>query len=201
MKHSSKPASIELPKWWLLVNTGINAAIRAGRKSYLEPGAVLDEILDDNGKVIFYVIRDRSSAAKLMSAEEIRLTVGSKIKGNLTLLDLRNESEEPELNSYIYNIIIRQVYMIPKIWLYKTIKNRLDGAPMTERDYKSLQKFDASNMSSNEIDFKIFQKWIYVPNVKRGDKPFIEMLRKILDVGGLKSLSKFNFIFDEIKVN
>lgn len=201
MSKSSKPVDTKLPKWWLLVNTGINAAIAAGRKTYDEPGVILGEIHDSENNLEAYVVRDRSRTAKLLNADFVGpkgLTIGSKIiHGKLPLIDMDDKAVEPTLNDYIHKVITKQVHTIPKLWLRKTIKNRLAGAPMTEKDYRAFQVFDTKDLSQKEIDFRIFQKWILVPLSKRGNRPFNEMLLRVLEVGGLKYLSKFNFIFKE----
>ena len=199
IQKSSKKTNV-IPRWWQIVNAGINSAISAGLKTYKEPGIVLGEVRDESDNLTGYIVRDRNRSPKLLDVSILgqrKLVIGSKIKGNLTMSE---DAEEVAVEKYIRLVILNHVKCIPTIWLNRLIVDRLAGVPVQSKDYlKFVPTEGMHDRTQAENNLKAFSRWVKIPLSKRGDRAFNEMLLKVTEVGGLEYLSKFNFIFDKYK--
>jgi hypothetical protein len=165
------------PKWWSKVIKDLEKAVASAQGSFRKPGTIIGYVDTDayqkdgllirlpKGDVGFYKIQDKA---------EVIPTTGNVIKGELPEPD--RVVGEPDISSFIFEVIRERIKLVPQIWLKNIIKKMLRSEPII---------YDNS---------KTFNEWVMLNPAQKKDKELLRILQAIVKYEGLKGLSRFNDI-------
>jgi hypothetical protein len=163
------------PIWLIKVKRGLELAVKAARSSFYKEGVVIGFTEDDSGNKTGYIIRMSDKNEAGYYSKEIvgnkPMPIGVRVKNRLPEPEML--MIEPELGTFIYEVLREQVKLVPRIWLRRQIRLLLDN----------------QEMSLEETSFK---KWVLLSQEKKENIELIKVLEAVTKFEGLRGLARFN---------
>jgi len=163
------------PIWWVKVKRGLELAVKAAKSSFYTEGVVIGFTEDDSGNKTGYIIRlaDRNEAGyySIDALGGKPMPIGVRVKNRLP--EPESLMKDPEIGTFIYEVLREQVRLIPRIWLRRQIRLLLDD----------------QEIIPDETSFK---KWVLLPKEKKENLELIKVLETVTKFEGLRGLARFN---------
>jgi hypothetical protein len=147
-------------------------------KEHLVPGTVLEYAVTAEAKISGVKIRLVSGEVGYFSLDQMAENsidlprIGSILKGELPSPD--RIVEDVPLSNYIFNLIRYNIYLVPIVWLSRSIT----------------QLLESNNIS--DVYSSSFKDWVKLPPEHKADKKLISILVNIVKYEGLLGLKRYN---------
>ena len=161
------------PQWIKRVIEDVKNTINAAERSFKTPGVIVGFTDDDNGEKMNYLIRLTDGEIGVYPKHILGqkdFHTGIKIRGRLP--EPKTVAMEPDIASFIFEVLREQIKLIPRIWLKSQIRNILNGQEV--------------NIGND------FYPWVLISPEKKKDKQLLKLLEMATAYEGLKGLARYN---------
>ncbi len=160
------------PRWWIRVKKDLEKATSTAQKSFKTPGVIIG-FLEENEKKTSYLIRLNDGDVGVYSTDVLsqkELSTGIKIKSNLP--DPENVVQEPDKETFTFEVLREQIKLLPRLWLKRNIDSLMRGE-------------DIQCPTS-------FSTWVLLTPEKKRDGTLIKLLKIAVEYEGLRGLARYN---------
>ncbi len=158
--------------WKERVHHDLTKAVQAAERSFNTPGVIVG-FQDRDGEKTDYLVRLNDGNIGLYSKKTLggkELHTGIKIRGNLP--EPKKLVGDPDITTFIFEVLREQIKLIPRIWLRIQINRVLEKQSIEIPD--------------------VFQDWVLLPKDKKKDKTLMKLLELALEYEGLRGLARYN---------